>query len=132
MRRISNNGWLLAMGLALAGCTAATTPQSVPPPGPLPANGAWEGRYQGWAKAPPGSGMRCQQDVKVSNFYVTGNRISFGQYFGTVQPSGEAVLSAIDPVIMGRFSAGVFTGRGRIEESEPGCSYEFTLARVAS
>jgi len=120
------------MGLALAGCAASGVPQPVPPPGPLPTNGAWEGRYQGWAKAPPGSEMRCQQDVPVKNFYVTANRISYGQYFGTVQPSGDAVLSAIDPVILGRFNAGMFTGRGRIEAAEPGCSYEFTLARVGS
>jgi len=114
--------------LVLAGC-AATVPVPVPPAGGvLPANGAWEGRYQGVMRLAGGAGTGCEQQIAVSDFYVTANRTSFGAFFGTIRPNGDTIMEADGPIIEGRFSAGKFTGV--VRRRADGCGYDIVAARV--
>ncbi len=123
---------LLAVGIAvagLAGCVPASVPAPVPPAGPLPANGAWDGQYKGFASLSAGSPETCNRQIAVSDFYVTSGRVSYGEYFGTVRPDGEAVLEASGPIIVGRFGAGRFTGD--VRGTTDGCAYRMEVARVS-
>jgi len=118
----------LAWVLVLAGC-AASVPAPVPPAGGLAAaNGAWEGRYEGLARRIEGTGSGCQGQFGISDFHVTANRVSYGAFFGTIRPNGDAILESEGPIIDGRFNVGMFTGT--IRRRADGCDYDIAVARA--
>ena len=114
--------------LALAACSTAVPQTVAPSGGALPANGAWEGSYQGMATQVSGSRFGCEKEVAISDFHVTANRVTYGSYYGVVRPDGTLVLESDGPVIQGRFDAGRFTGS--VATGRDGCAYSYVAARV--
>ena len=111
-----------------------------PPPGmdtPTPAqafNGDRSGNYAGTAVPLETGGGICINTERVINFRVNGNRARFGQFRGTIDPSGGLQMPNGQDWIVGQFEGASFHGQldlnphGRF--GGEGCTYMLSLERV--
>ena len=141
----------IAAALGMAGCTASNEEPGVvrfslnnslpdnaaPPPAglageaeairvpPAPRDGAYAGF--GYNIVDPG-GM-CAGKIRIYNFHVNGNQVTFGAYRGTIQPDGHLRMQAGGTYIYGQFVGSHF--EGRYWQPGPACTYTMSLEPVA-
>jgi hypothetical protein len=133
---------LAALGPLLAACAyngptmpapgpaAAVETGAPPPPGaaasvtPAPRSGP----YAGTGTVVRNQGARCPDQIRVTNFTVRGNRVSFGAYRGTIQPDGALDMQAGPTYVYGQFVGSHFDGR--FWRPPPGCTYDLSLDPV--
>jgi hypothetical protein len=112
-----------------------TTPDAPPPPGlegtattipskPSPRTGPYAGI--GRVLADPGGS--CGDPIRISNFIVRGNQVSFGSFNGTIQPDGSLQMQAGPTYIEGQFIGTHF--EGRFWRPGPACTYMLSLEPV--
>ncbi len=104
--------------------------QALPPPPPVPAAAApapRTGRYAGTGRlvANPGARNPCRATVPVTNFIVSGDRVTFGGLRGTIDPSGRLDMQGAHRFVSGRFVGERF--EGRFWQPPPACTYWLTL-----
>ncbi|HME25134.1 MAG TPA: hypothetical protein VKI44_28045 [Acetobacteraceae bacterium] len=140
---------IVLIGLAGAGCTITTTPTGTGPtaitvrqPGTLPApatvapsqvapgppapppNGTFAGVAQ--LTSSPASG--CRREVPIRNFVVSGDRVRFQGFRGTIQPDGSLEMQAGSAFVSGNFDGGRFVGS--FWRPHPACTYDLVLDHV--
>ncbi len=133
---------LAALALSLAACAyngptmqapgpAAVETGTAPPPPGSPASVApapQSGHYAGTGFVMRNQGTLCAQQIRVTNFVVNGNRVSFGAYRGTIQPDGSLHMQAGPTYVYGQFVGSHFDGR--FWRPPPGCTYDLSLDPV--
>lgn len=92
--------------------------------GGLPASG----QYRGVARVTNNPGGRCRATVPVTNWIVTGNRVRYGKFRGTIGPDGSLQMQAGPEYIRGQFEGGRFTGT--VWQPGPRCGYSITVDPV--
>ncbi len=85
------------------------------------ANGAYAGR--GRNTADPG-GM-CASNIRITNFVVNGDQVSFGAFRGSIQDNGTLDMQAGDAYVYGQFTGAHFDGR--FWTPPPSCTYAISL-----
>ena len=136
-----SRGAVIALGVVISGCTVTSngmTPTSVtvrtpgtlpsiPPAAPLgttpvpPPSGTFSGVAQ--LSSSPSSG--CRSQLAVRNFVVTGNRVRFQAFRGTIQPDGYLEMQASTRFLYGTFNGGRFIGS--LWQPHPNCTYSIVL-----
>lgn len=105
------------------------TRQSVSPPTTSvafnPQSGSLNGAYRGQGRIVRNPGGTCQLGMPVYGMQVTGDRVHFGSFNGTIQPNGVVEMVFRENWVIGRFDGPHFTGRW----ISPACSYELVLNR---
>ena len=133
--------WLLAC-LCMAGCTYETnlqgpgtltvrTPGTLPPvrqPPPAPAAPPQSGVFEGSGPLSSSAGSGCRREIPVRNFVVTGNRVRFQGFRGTIQPDSFVQMQAGERFLYGYFDGERFTGH--FWQPHPDCTYDLVLTRV--
>jgi len=100
------------------------TAQAISPP-PAPRSGPYAG--YGYDIVDPG-GM-CAGKIRITNLIVNGKQVTFGAYFGTIQPDGHLVMRAGGTYVVGDFVGAHF--EGRYWQPGPACTYTMSLEPVA-
>jgi len=103
----------------LAGNAEAISPPPAPRSGP----------YAGFGYNIVDPGGRCAGKIRIYNFHVNGNQVTFGAYRGTIQPDGHLRMQGGDTYIYGQFVGAHF--EGRFWEPGPACTYTMSLEPVA-
>lgn len=144
----------LVCGVVLAtGCTVTRTVEgpgvvrfslddslpdnAAPPPAGLAANAErisqpptpHNGRYAGFGYNIVDPGGRCAGKIRIYNFVVNGDQVTFGAYRGTIQPDGHLHMQGGDTYIFGQFVGTHF--EGRYWQPGPACTYTMSLEPVA-
>jgi hypothetical protein len=115
------------------GTLTVDTPGALPGiPGPAPTNSPSappvSGPYAGEAVALNDPGGMCSARMRVTNWTVSGNQVSFGSFGGTIQPDGTLLMQAGQNYIQGRFTGSHF--QGRFTRPGLGCDYALTIDPV--
>jgi hypothetical protein len=112
-RRPFRHAAIIAALSVLAGCVQQTggSPGGDANAGIGPGGADLSGNYGGTATNDGNPGGACKVVEPVSNFRVNGNRATFGQYRGTIQPDGSVEMVFGRSWIVGRFSGPHFEGR---------------------
>ena len=149
--RLRPAGWVVGLGFLVAACTYSgpnnptvtyNAPGQLPSAGmpggtvpPPPSMGAGttgapqSGHYAGIGTVMSNQGDRCSPQMRVTNFIVNGNRVSFGSYRGTIQPDGALHMQAGQTYVYGQFIGSHFNGR--FWQPPPGCTYDLSLDPVS-
>jgi hypothetical protein len=98
---------------------------SAPPPRFIPASRSLDGNYRGDGRLVRNPGGTCQTGMPVYGMQVSGDRVHFGSFNGTIQPNGVVEMDYGKNWVIGRFDGPHFIGRW----IAPACSYELTLNR---
>ena len=119
------------------GLDASGSPDALPPPaglepaafarapGPVPAGPPVSGPYQGQGVGLNDPGGFCQSRIRIDNWVVSGNRVSFGAFNGTIAPDGSLTMQVGQSYIYGRFIGSHFAGR--FSARQPSCAYSLML-----
>lgn len=106
---------------------AGTSPPAFRPRGNRPL-GDLSGSYTGSGSNTRDIGGMCASTIRVDNFSVTGNQVSFGSFNGTIAPDGSVSMDAGATRLYGAFHPdGVF--RGQFWAPPPTCTYAIALTR---
>ena len=100
------------------------TAQAISPP-PTPRSG----HYAGYGYDIVGPGGMCAGKIRIYNFIVNGNQITFGAYSGTIRSNGHLEIQGGDTYIVGDFVGAHF--EGRYWQPVPACTYTLSLEPVA-
>ncbi len=116
------------------GTTTVTLPLAIPPPLPsppgvpaLPPPGVGthvppaQGEYAGTAKALTNPGQRCANTVRITQWQVQGDQVSYRSFQGKIAPDGGLRMQFGDAYIIGTFNGSHFAGR--YWRPQPGCTY---------
>ena len=150
-------GWTLVPLLA-TGCSYQTEPRSTQPgrltltvpgrfptvvsgaPAANPADGQAgaasssgpftpiSGRYQGMGRVTNNPGGRCRTTVDLTNWTVSGDRVRFGAFRGTIRSDGSLMMQAGGRYIKGNLAGPKFTGV--FWQPGPRCTYSISLDLV--
>jgi hypothetical protein len=110
---------------------------TLPPPANLeggaatPASpGGWDGTYAGEATWTSGPQWACPQHVPMVDFRVSGARVSFGGFSGSIQSNGSVQMAYGTTWIAGQFSPG---GQfdGNVSQDGGTCTWRISLTRNA-
>ncbi|WP_264714325.1 hypothetical protein [Limobrevibacterium gyesilva] len=116
--------WPVALFAALlffaAGCARG-------PSGPT--TSAFDGTYQGTAYNIGDPGGGCVLRTPTSVMTVSQGYVQFGQYSGTVSPSGYVQMLHGWFSVSGQFGGGKF--QGEVRYPQPGCLYRLDMPRIA-
>lgn len=82
------------------------------------------GMYAGTGRLDNHNGL-CGDPLRVSRFFVRGDRVDFGSYRGTVQPDGSVKMQFGDSYVYGQFYGAHF--EGRYWRPGPVCTYHLFL-----
>jgi hypothetical protein len=136
-----------AAALLLAGCAYNGPTASAPGPAasgvgietgttPLPPGTAasvapapQSGPYAGTGTIVTDPGALCHQQIRVTNFIVNGDRVTFGAYRGVIQPDGSLHMQAGPTYVYGQFIGSHFDGR--FWRVQPACTYDLSLDPVS-
>ena len=135
----------VAAGLAGAGCTYTTTTNTTGPgtltvrmPGTLPAVASPpqgpitpppSGIFAGVGTLSSSPGGRCSWEIPINHFVVTGNRIRYQGFRGTIQPPDTFLqMQAGNRFIYGYFDGGRFVGH--YWQPHPECTYDLVLTHA--
>jgi hypothetical protein len=90
------------------------------------------GTYSGSMQVLVVNGNQCKNSTPVHDFTVTGNRVRFGGFRGTILPDGSLQMTYGDIWIVGRFNGLSFHGQVSFPGSfdSPGCTYLMDLHRT--
>lgn len=108
---------------------------SAPPPPGMERNAALtpalppSGMYAGLARLDNHNGQ-CGDPLRVSQFFVRGNRVDFGAYKGTIRPDGSLKMQYGPSHVYGQFYGAHF--EGRFWRPGPGCTYHLFLDRKSA
>jgi hypothetical protein len=110
---------------------------SAPPPAGLagnadaisPAATPRSGRYAGFGYNIVDPGGLCAGKIRIYNFIVRGNEVSFGAYHGTIQPDGHLSMTGGPTRIYGEFVGEHF--EGHFWQPGPACTYTMSLEPVS-
>ena len=135
---------IVLIGLAVSGCTMTSNgmnpatvtirqPGTLPrPPATQPAQAApgpaappLSGTFAGVGQLGRNHGSGCRSQVQIQHFVVTGDRVRFQGFRGTIQPVGSLQMQAGESFISGSFDGGRFTGS--YWRPHPSCIYDFVL-----
>jgi hypothetical protein len=134
---------LLLLGIAIAGCTATTngststltinTPGTIPPHAritPLPViNGPPpNGTFSGVGRLSNSVGSGCRTEIPVNGMVVTGSRVRWQGFRGTISAGGLIDLQAGSRFLYGTFDGPSFVGH--LWQPHPACTYDLTLNHV--
>lgn len=117
--------WLPAVltALVLGGCNTlpAATPEQA---------AAWQGTYSGIAviNDPALPGPVCAAQIPISGFTVTGNRVQYLEFGGTIRNDGSLEMVMRQVWIMGRFQPNGFFGQLLVPPTDV-CVYRLALSR---
>lgn len=101
----------------------ATSPPSQASPTPPP-----DGTFAGAAQLSSSPGSLCRREIPIRNFMVTGNRVRFQGFRGTIQPDMSVEMQAGGSFLYGSFDGGRFIGS--FWRPHPACSYILLLDHV--
>jgi hypothetical protein len=103
---------------------------SAPPPGqPVNRNGT----FTGTANLMSSYGNMCQETVPVVGFRVSGNRVRFGRFHGTIDSNDGLQMVSNQQWIVGQFEGATFHGQVTFWTREgPGCTYVLSLQRTSA
>ena len=74
-------------------------------------------------------GNMCQETVPVVGFRVSGNRVRFGRFHGTIDSNDGLQMVSNQQWIVGQFEGATFHGQVTFWTREgPGCTYVLSLA----
>ena len=90
-----------------------------------PSSGSLDGAYRGYGRVVRNPGGTCQTGMPVYWMQVSGNRVHFGSFNGTIQANGVVEMEWGRNWVIGRFEGPHFVGRW----INPACSYELILNR---
>ena len=96
------------------------------PPAPAPRTGL----YAGVGRILSNPGGLCGDPIRVTNFRVNGNNVSFGAFQGTIQPSGALTMQLGPRYVYGQFIDTHF--EGRFVQPQPSCTYALSLEPVGN
>lgn len=104
--------------------TPAQAVSGAPPVEPVlpPASG----RYTGVAEIVSNTRNRCRQTLEIDRWMVSGDRVTFGAFRGTIAPDGSLSMQAGHAFIKGGFDGSRFTGR--YWRPGPSCLYSLSVA----
>ena len=94
-----------------------------PPPAPR------SGKYAGYGYNIVDPGGMCAGKIRIYNFIVNGNQVTFGAYRGTIQPDGHLEMRGGPTRIYGQFVGSHF--EGHYWQPGPACTYTMSLEPVA-
>ncbi len=132
----------LLLALAGAGCTVAagggapTTvtvrmPGTLPPPAQPPSPQAAPplgGSFAGTATLSSSAGSGCRRQMPISHFVVTGDRVRYQGFRGTIGSDGAVQMQAGGRFLYGSFDGGRFVGH--YWQPHPECTYDLVLNRT--
>ena len=138
---------IVLIGLTASGCTMTSSngmnpgtvtirqpgtlpPAATPPPAAAPSPPAPppSGNFAGVGRLGRDHGSGCRLEVQVRNFVVTGDRVRFLSFRGTIQPDGSLQMQAGESFMTGSFDGGRFTGS--YWRPHPSCTYDVVLNHV--
>lgn len=136
---------IVLIGLAASGCTATSggpggatvtvrqpgtlpTPAAAPQATPRPAGPPPSGTFAGVGRLSNTPSSGCRREVDINGFVVTGDRVRFQGFRGTINPGGFLEMQAGRSFISGSFQGGRFTGS--YWQPHPGCTYDIDLNHV--
>ena len=122
--KATNSGTIRAPGTLPAPAQTPPPPAAAPgPSGPPPS-----GNFAGTARLNSRPGTLCRQELPIRTFTVTGDRVRFQSFRGTIQPGGFLEMQAGPSFISGSFQGGRFVGS--YWQPHPGCTYDLDLNHV--
>jgi len=104
------------------GMQGAATPQTQSLTRPV------SGPYSGTGQLLTNPGGNCDQNITITNWIVTNDRVSFGTFNGVIQADGSLSMQAGPAYVWGQFVGSHFTGR--VWRPGPFCTYMLTLDPV--
>jgi hypothetical protein len=133
---------IVLIGLVGSGCTMTSNgmnpgvtirqpgtlpPAATPPPeaAPSPPAPPLSGNFTGIGRLSRSHGSGCRLEIQIRNFVVTGDRVRFLSFRGTIQPDGSLQMQAGESFMTGSFDGGRFTGS--YWRPHPSCTYDFVL-----
>ncbi len=135
---------LIALGLAASGCTATTDGASsaitihmpgripptaaIPPRPSLPSGPPPSGRFSGTGTLANSAGSGCRRQIPMAGMVVTGTRVRYQGFRGTIQPDGFVRMQAGDRHLYGFFDSTQFTGH--LWQPHPECTYDVILTHA--
>ena len=135
---------LVVLGVAAAGCTATTNgvsssvtihmPGTIPPtaqvpPPPAPPSGPPpSGRFSGTGTLASSAGSGCRRQIPIAGMTVTGDRVRYQGFRGTIQPDGFVRMQAGSRFLYGFFDSDRFTGH--LWQPHPECTYDLVLTHA--
>jgi hypothetical protein len=137
---------IVVLALAGSGCTMTSNgmnpgtvtirqpgtlpPAAAPPPeaAPSPPAPPLSGNFTGVGRLSRNHGSGCRLEIQIRNFVVTGDRVRFLSFRGTIQPDGYLQMQAGQSFISGSFDGGRFIGS--YWRPHPSCTYDFVLNHV--
>jgi hypothetical protein len=87
------------------------------------------GNYNGTGVLIGGPDGNCRDALRITNWIVTNDQVSFGAFNGVIQPDGSLMMQGGPTYVQGRFIGSHFTGR--VWSGGPSCSYSLSLDPVA-
>ena len=103
---------------------ATPPPEATPsPPAPPPS-----GNFAGIGRLSRSHGSGCRLQIQIRNFVVTGDRVRFLSFRGTIQPDGYLQMQAGESFLSGSFDGGRFIGS--YWRPHPSCTYDMELNHV--
>jgi hypothetical protein len=113
---------------------------AIPPPANLlpdaPPTGqpvSRDGTYTGSANLMVNYGNLCQETVPVVGFRVSGDRVRFGRFRGTIDSNDGLQMVSNQQWIVGQFEGATFHGQVAFWTREgPSCTYVLSLQRISA
>ncbi len=91
------------------------------------------GTFTGSANLMSSYGNMCQETVRVVGFRVSGNRVRFGRFHGTIDSNDGLQMVSNQQWIVGQFEGATFHGQVTFWTREgPGCTYVLSLERTSA
>jgi hypothetical protein len=104
-------------------------PGAPPPAQPVSRNGT----YTGAATLMSNYGNMCQDTVPIVGFHVSGNRVRFGRFRGTIDGDDGLQMVYNQQWILGQFEGATFHGHVTFWGRQgPGCTYLLNLERTSA
>jgi hypothetical protein len=67
----------------------------------------------------------CENPLRINNFIVSGDTVTFGRFRGTIRPDGTLEMQAGGSFVYGKFNGSHFDGR--FWAPPPTCTYQLSL-----
>jgi hypothetical protein len=90
----------------------------------------WDGTYAGEATWTSGPQWACPERIKIVDFRVSGARVAFGGFSGSIQPNGSIQMVYGTTWIAGQFSPGG-QFNGSMSQEGGACTWGISLTRNA-
>jgi hypothetical protein len=133
---------ILLLALAASGCTTTTdgttTTVAVRRPGTLPGVAQLtpstpggpppSGTFNGTGRLSASAGSGCRPEVRMAGMTVTGSRVRYQGFRGTIQPDGFIQMQAGERFLYGAFDGDRFVGH--LWQPKPACTYDVVMTHA--